>query len=356
MEYITHKLCKNDQDEECLSRVSNLQSASSLEIDFDTTSRALTIAALWPSRTWNLNLSKPSPEQRLEVGILSVETPNQPEELSLGGFLTVIGEHTKPSPTLFSFPSRHHPTTQSFSSSFLRPTGLHPTLSLNISSSAPPIEDRDCSIHAHLTLPRAIFADKYQLSDPLFLNSKNLSALNYITSPVDLEAPAYALSVWGSSLLLKLSPPTEKSTLEKSWAAQVPLHLRYLLPNADHSGQATLDVPYSVVFWACSADEDTKLSGNPFDRPNLGYNGHFDEQTMFYHVTPNTDGHGDSGNLINTLNVPVLDLGKSSWVETGTAAAVLLGFSWVIWCLGKVLRTDGYGSVKGDQVAEKKKQ
>ncbi|RDL39308.1 Uncharacterized protein BP5553_03648 [Venustampulla echinocandica] len=355
VEYITHKLCKRKDEEECLSRVSNLQSASSLEIDFDTSSHDLTLTAFWPSRIWNLNLSKASPEQRLEVGILSVETPNEPEELSLGGFLTVIGEHTKPSPTLFSFPSRHHSTTQSFSSSFLQPTGLHPTLSLNISSSALPIEDRACSLHAHLTLPRAIFADKYQLSDPLFLNSKNLSALRYITSPVDLEAPAYAMSVWGSSLLLELSPPTQKSTSGIPWTAQIPLHLRYLLPNTNHSGLAALDVPYPVLFWACTADEGTKFSGNPFDRENLGYDGHFGKRTMFYHVAPSAGGTGNGGSLINTLDVPVLDLGKSSWVETGTAAAVLLGFLWVVWCLVKVLRTEGYGSRRGALVAEKKK-
>ena len=35
---------------------------------------------------------------RIEVGVLANETPTEPEELSLGGFLTVIGEDEKPSP------------------------------------------------------------------------------------------------------------------------------------------------------------------------------------------------------------------------------------------------------------------
>jgi hypothetical protein len=131
------------------------------------------------------------------------------EELSLGGFLTVVGEDTKASPTLFSFPARHHPlpASSTFSSHFLTPSGLHPTLKLSVSTSAPPLGDRACKMHAYLVLPKEVFADKYQLSDPLFLASKNLSALHYISNPVDLEAPAYTVPLWGSSVLLELSPP-----------------------------------------------------------------------------------------------------------------------------------------------------
>ncbi|KAF4621537.1 hypothetical protein G7Y89_g14539 [Cudoniella acicularis] len=349
--YLTHKLCKNT-DAECLSRVSKLNSASTLDVDFDTISHALTITAFWPYQAWDLSI-KNTANHRLEVGILTVEKPTQPEELSLGGFLTVVGEDTKPSPTLFSFPARHHPTTQFFSSAFLSPTGLHPTLELDISSSKAPIEEGSCSIHAHLTLPRAIFADKYQLSDSLFLASKNLSTIRYITTPVDLEAPAYTMSIWGSSLLLELAPPKPK---DESWTAQVPLHLRYLLPNEGKYGQERLEIPYPVVFWACTADEGSKFPINPFDKVNLGYESLFGGRTMFYHLDPvpqTTDGV-EGGELINTLSVPVLDLGKSKYVEVGTAVVVTLGFAWVLWCLFGVWRREGYGSIKKGAETERK--
>lgn len=279
----------------------------------------------------------------MEVGVLSVESPKEPEELSLGGFLTVVGEDTKPKPTLFSFPARHHPFVSTFSAKFRTPTGLHPTLDLEISSNTLPTEDRSCSLHTYLTLPRTIFADKYQLSDPLFLASKNLSAVHHITTPVDLEAPAYAMSLWGSSVLLELAPPHESGA---PFTASIPLHLRYLPPTSSTSGQTSLDIPSPVVFWACVADEGSKFPINPFDKVNVGYDGLFGPKTMFYHLSPEAD------RLINTISVPVLDLDQSKYVELGTAAVVLLGFVWVLRSLWNVWRQEGYKSRKPP--AEKK--
>ena len=341
-EYLKHKLCQNSHPE-CLERVTALLTASSVDIDFDTISHTLTITAFWPPDPRSISLSNRNPKDRLEVGILSVESPQEPEELSLGGFLTIVGEDTKPSPTLFSFPARHHPESALFSSSFLTPTGLHPTLELQISSTVLPTDERTCSLHTYLTLPRSIFADRYQLSDSLFLASKNLSALHHSTTPVDLEAPTYAMNIWGSSLLLELAlPPTPSS-----FTAQVPLHLRYLPPSS--SGRSTLEIPYPVVFWACVADEGSKFPINPFDRVNLGYDGLFGPKTMFYHLSP----EGES--LINEVSVPVLDSDNTGYVEAGTAVVVLLGFAWVLWCLWAVWRRDGYGNGRGVVVESKKK-
>jgi len=337
-------LCINSE-EECLKRASQFLQASSVDIDFDTISHALTITGYWPPQAQQFSIPNSAAKDRLEVGVLSVESPKEPEELSLGGFLTVIGEDTKPKPTLFSFPARHHPFTSSFTSSFIIPTGLHPTLELEMSSGVLPTEERSCSIHAHLTLPRSIFADKYQLSDPLFLASKNLSAIHHITTPVDLEAPVYAMTLWGSSVLVELSPP---SSADKAWTAAIPLHLRYLPPTSSTAGQSPLEVPYPVVFWACVADEGTKFPINPFDRVNIGYDGLFGPKTMFYHLSPEGD------RLMNTISVPVLDLDKSKYVEIGTAAVVLLGFIWLLWCLFGVWMKEGYGSRRKEEVEKKK--
>jgi len=344
VEYIKPKLCqKSNQD--CNARVETVLQAKSIDIDFDTVSHTLTLTAFWASQTWYPNFSNNFPNDRLEVGILSNEVPQGSEELSLAGFLTVIGEDSKPSPTLFSFPARHHPYSSSFGSSFLLPIGLHPTLQLDISSSTSPTDGRTCSLHLHLTLPRAIFADKYQLSDPLFLASKNLSKIHYTTTPVDLEAPEYAMKIWGSSLLLELAPPPTGREME--WTAQIPLHLRYLLPTTSTSGQSPLELPYPVLFWACTADEGSKFPINPFDKVNIGYDGLFGPNTMFYHLTPEPPAANASdfnaNRLTNVISVPVLDLDKSAWVEIGTAAVVAVGFAWVMWCLLGVWRRKGYG-------------
>jgi hypothetical protein len=340
--YLQHRLCSTSSPE-CLSRLSTIQNAVTVNIDYDTLSHALTITTFSPSTTQSLNLSKPPGSSRLEVGILSIEPQNakEPEELSLAGFLTVIGEDTKPSPTLFSFPSRHHNTAQSFSSTFLSPTGLHPTLQMKISGSKPPVEDRSCRIHAYLTLPGEVFVDKYQFSDSLYLSSKNLAKLHYITSPVDLEAPAYTLPLWGSSVLLELAPPAGSSS---QWTAEIPTHLRYLLPNSNSSGIAKTEVPIPAVFWACTAEEGSKFTVNPFDRSNLGYDGLFGPRTLFYHLSPNFSA---DGRLVNALQVPVLDLDKSKYVEVGTGVAIVIGFAWVMWCLFTVLMGSGYQSGSG---------
>jgi len=333
-----------------------LKSARSIDIDFDIISHAVILSAFWGSQEWDLNISNKGAYDRVEVGILSNETPLEPEELSLAGALTIIGEDSKPSATLFSFPARHHSHFSTFSSSFLMPTGLHPTLQLQISDSIPPPQGDSCTLHAHLTLPRTIFADKYQLSDPIFLSSQNLSSIHHITKPVDLEAPSYTLTQWGSSILLSLSPPLS-SQHQDPWTASVPFHLRYDRPTT--TGYSNLEVPYPILFWACVADEGSKFPINPFDRVNLGYDGLFGPKTMFYHLNPvasNSSNGKVDGRLLNTVEIPVLGSGKSGWVELGTAATIILGFAWVMWRLVKVWMMVGYGSSKVNREAEVKKK
>lgn len=228
-------------------------------------------------------------------------------------------------------------------------------MQLNITDSLPPPKtDGNCALHAHLTLPQVIFADRYQLNGDLFMDSHKLSALRYITDPVDLEAPEYALSTWGSILLLELAPPVSSSKREANgpFIATIPLHLRYLKPSP--SGYRNVSIPVPVLFWACTAEEGSKFAINPFDRINLGYEGLFGPRTMFYHLSPDGEGYVP-------LKVPVLKLGDGdgAWgadvIEIGTAAVIVLGLLWVLWMLGRVLLKEGYGAPKKEK-QEKKKQ
>jgi hypothetical protein len=215
--------------------------------------------------------------------------------------------------------------------------------------SNPPLPDSSCSLHAYLTLPRAIFADKYQLADGLFLSSKNLTALRYISQPVDLEAPDYAMSVWGSALLLELQPPREQG--DTTWTAEIPLHLRYLSPS--EGGYGVINVPWPAVFWACNAVDGTKFPNSPFDRASLGYDGLFGPRTLFWHVNPKPEA---DDSLIHQIRVPVLDLEKAGWISAGTTAVVLIGFAYIVWKLMSVYRRTGYGSQRPVTEIEKKKQ
>jgi hypothetical protein len=218
-----------------------------------------------------------------------------------------------------------------------------------------------CFLHTYLTLPSVLFADKYQLSDPLFLQSHNLRALRSIAGETDLEAPDWAVQKWGSTLLLELPPSPDN---QEDFVVSIPLHLRYLSPHP--SGHREIEIPSPVVFWACRAEEGTKMSANPFDRVNLGYEGIFGAKTMFYHLSPlyptnKTRGLGrGGGSLVKTMKVPVLDVslgaGKSSgkFVEAGTMLAVALGFWWACWCLFKALRVEkGKDSAKASAKQKK---
>ena len=307
------------------------------------------MTALWPYQQRSIHATA-RPHMRTEVGVLSAEQPPTIEahELGIAGLLTVLGADTKTSVTMFSFPSRHRDAEASFSAQFLAPTGLHPTLQLRLQSSKQPSGDAHCLPYAYFTLPRAIFADKYQLSDGLFLASKNLTALRYVSQPVDLEAPEYVMKLWGSAVLVELAPPA----VDKAgpWTAEIPLHLRYLSPV--HGGYGSVGVPYPAVFWACEADEGIEFPNNPLERINLGYDGLFDPQTVFWHVEPRPES---GKRIVSSIKVPVLDLDKASWVNIVTAATVLVGFAWVSWKLLSVYLNDGYGSQTSKAVEKLKR-
>jgi len=314
-------------DEACLTELARLDDANSLDISYDTISHALKFTVASPYKEQELHISSTA-GHRTEVGILAEDNlPTlEPFEIGISGLLAVLGQDTAPAPTLFSILSRHRQASGTFTTELLSPTGLHPTLKLHINSERPPLEDSYCSPHAYFTLPRYIFPDKYQLSDELFLASKNLTALRYVSQPIDLEAPEYVMNVWGSAMLLELSPPADDAI--RQWTAEVPLHLRYLSPA--EGGYQNRSVPYPAVFWACHAEEGTKFPTNPFERVNLGYDGLFGPRTVFFHVQPRPSG---TQHMQNTITVPVLDSSKATWVNNGTAAVILLGFVWILWKL-----------------------
>ncbi|KAF5970965.1 PBN1-like protein [Fusarium coicis] len=317
-------------DAVCNARLRSLLTATSLDLSFDKSTKALVASALWPLRPQTVAVPA-STERRVEVGIFVNDRsqPNMKEnELGVAGVLSVLGDKKKPSPTIFTFPARHRRDESVFTSRFLTPTGLHPTLQLSFSSNKPPSAEGECTPYAFLTLPKVIFADRYQLGDDLFLASKNLIALRYTTLPVDLEAPAYTTETWGSSILLELAPPP--SGERQPWNIEIPLHLRYLKPSV--TDQAEADIPYPAVFWACSSGEETLE--NPFDRLHIGYDNLFPRDTAFWHVTPQPEG---GSRLMHRVTVPVLKLEGIDTIRTGTAIAVSLGFAWVLWKLVGVM-------------------
>ncbi|KAL8953230.1 MAG: hypothetical protein Q9222_000883 [Ikaeria aurantiellina] len=326
--------------------------------------KALHVKSLKGAREQRLTFDLQEISQKLEdqakteVGIFSNGNSIEPGEIALGGILGVIGESDKPNPTHFSFPSRHHIAPDTSGSTFLAtfptPNGLHPMLRLTFSSSSDPPRASSCSLYSYLTLPSPLFIDKYQLSSPNLLASKNLHAIRALSGETDLEAPDWVVAKWGSIVLVELAPPVTDqarlNTQNSEWHADIPLHLRYLKPAA--GGSSTINVQWPVVFWACVADDEMDLGGNPFDRVTLGYERLFHRQTMFYHFQPRP--LRDGGELVEHMQVPVMDLEKTRWVEGGTIGVIMLGALWVVWKLVTVLNRNWSTGPK--VVKEKKNQ
>ncbi len=246
-------------------------------------------------------------------------------------------------PTYFSFPARHHslpgnlPAT--FTAAFQKPSGLHPKLQIHLTRQylTPPRDD--CGLYTYMTLPSTLFIDRYQFSDHLFLDAQNLVALRSLIGEDDLEAPDWVVTRWGSAALLQIAtppspnPPTDTG---EDWTVTIPLHLRYMngpQRSTDSPDEATVALAWPVVFWACDTGKDVKLSNNPFDRVDLGYDELFDPQTTFYHIPP----ANNVTRLVEEIRMPVLHAENAEWVQTGTLITVVAGFLWICWQLSKAI-------------------
>jgi PIG-X / PBN1 len=382
--YIQKTICGEDGIP-CRMRADDLQQADVFDIDYDALSQSLTLKAIWTKgngddgKWYETHLKGSGTSDTLEVGVLINEPPLEEEELRYSGFLTQVGKDSTPGEslchygqlinlqapvsTMFSFPSRHHPLVESdaftFKAFFSEPTGLHPTLTVSFSKYPPPPSE-SCALHAYFTFPSYIFLDQYPFTDPLFLQTHHLRALHAISGATDLEAPEWVVPTWGSAALLELAVPEEPSeetsqhSKSSSFHFTLPLHLRYLTPlNASH---VLAPVPYPAVFYACpSENSGTKFAASPFDRSNLGYDGLFGSNTLFYHVPP-----AEGVNAVEMVSVPVLDLRASRWVEMGTVVTVVVGTAWLLWVLARGVwsgkKNDGPAKPSGAKKGGKKKE
>lgn len=356
--YLQRQICSHS-DLSCLHSASLLNIADSIDIDYDSISHALTLSVFWSKQPditydpiqdstavdiWKVDIRSRGTE-RVELGVLSSEPAQDPSELSLSGFLTVLGQDDHPKATLFSFPSRHHQLLsstspdQKYTVSFERPIGLHPILRISFPSASTLVEPTNkspgsvCALQTYLTLPSHIFIDKWAFlsNDPLFQQSHHLGQLHTVAGDTDLEAPDYVVKPWGSTALFSILTPeaNETSSGDQTWDVTIPMHLRYLTPQP--GGFSEVHVPWPVVFWACTAEDGTKFPVNPFDRTQLGFEGLFGPRTMFYHLQPSPQD-SQAGKLVETISLPVLNtqaISQSS-IETLTVATIVLGFVYVL--------------------------
>ena len=115
----------------------------------------------------------------------------------------------------------------------------------------------------------------------------------------------------------------------------------------------SVDLPWPIVYWACTAEEGTKFPVNPFDRVNLGFDGLYGPRTMFYHLRPNAPA---ATRLVEKLSVPVYNSDRlgAQTIELGTLIVVLTGFLWVAARLWPGIKSE-LGLLRPSARAEEKK-
>lgn len=87
--------------EACIEQLSSINAAAEVNLDFDTISHALIITAIWPREAADSthalrHIDAGQLNGNIEIGVLAPERADEPEELKLGGYLTVLGESRKP--------------------------------------------------------------------------------------------------------------------------------------------------------------------------------------------------------------------------------------------------------------------
>ena len=352
----------------CKAFFSALPSVASFDLFWDAEHPMMVLTAAWPLETRRLR-ERPYNDCTSQVAVLY-----QPDDVpgisryqvSLDGHVHDFSPGSQPEVQGFVPGLRHRKHHGKFSAELLKPTGLHPVLQLHVKTQKPPLGLDDCKMHAYLTLPKNVFVDRYQLQDKIFLESKKLAALEFASSPVDLEAPGYAVSVWGSTVLVELAPPFDPFQ-ELAWKTQIPLHLRYMEPNA--GGYTKFDLPYPIVFWTCEVPvlehigrvdsreylpphklpNQDRMLANAWDVTDIGYDALFSSNTSFWHLRPAPKA---GLSLFHSVVVPAANSDHVAWIGIGTAFAVALGTSWVIWSLSKVWLANGRQPAKITELLE----
>lgn len=100
VEKIAKQFCESSHGF-CQRLAQELSTATSLDVDYDTASRAVVLTATWSASPdvegWTENIVVSQQDAVVEIGVLSHEPNADPEDIQFGGFLTVLGQDTAPS-------------------------------------------------------------------------------------------------------------------------------------------------------------------------------------------------------------------------------------------------------------------
>ena len=99
--YLQQKICPKSS-KTCYARAAALQFADYIDLDYEDSSQTVVLTSLWhrpplEQVTWIETISDSHEKGPVEVGVLANELSVRAGEVSLGGFLVVIGKDERPS-------------------------------------------------------------------------------------------------------------------------------------------------------------------------------------------------------------------------------------------------------------------
>lgn len=277
------------------------------------------IEVYWEDRPAESIIKKATRDSKTEVGLFTLDPAYNRDgtQFGLSGLIRNL-DKKQFDKTLFYIHSKHrYQPSGGYSAAFHTPLGLHPKHVLTLDSLEHPPHS-SCKLYSKYTIPKSLFLDQYQLADLERSNAATSATgkLIGVWGETNLEAPVWSVDGWGSEAVVQIF--THDRT---AFDFELPMHSRYEVP-LENTTQVERDLPWPVVFWACQDDEKDEKAYPEIE--GLGYGSLFPDDTLFYHLNPQTQL------LSSSYHIPVAPSEKYNIVHSVTVAVILGGVLWIV--------------------------
>ncbi|KAG2115276.1 PIG-X [Suillus discolor] len=193
--------------------------------------------------------------------------------------------------------------------------GFHSTLSTSI-----PLHARHeyaaCNLFVLHELPADIIIDSFELND---------HGLSFqFVGNTNLELPMSGVANESGWLLVAVKPEADLIVVD------VPLHVRYGVPQEGHDPRHIIQLPPPTCFWACPSSYKSLHSTLPSQSPKFHLLNSSAQFEIFQHTTSS----------FLSFDIPVGNINHTLYIELCTVTVTLLAFVYVVqhcWTISKTL-------------------
>ena len=95
--FLKELICGTDDGEKCGSKLEHLKDADYVDFTYDAIAQTLVVAAYTARKQqpWQVAMEILETNKKVEVGVLGVEKPIDPESFTISGFVHVVGHDKK---------------------------------------------------------------------------------------------------------------------------------------------------------------------------------------------------------------------------------------------------------------------